>query len=1303
MVRYILFIVITTVIFFPAILWAQVMTDYCQMPSFLSTPLSPNVLLVIDTSGSMSRNSYSDGDRDSNGDGILDGYNPNLTYEGYFDPSKFYTQDASGIYVETTPTGQPCNKICERYMCRNWRIGDCSRPVPNPCGTRWFCCVSWRQEGDCNIQSGNYLNYKYMSRIDVLRWALTGGKPLSCHTLSIHQCDPELYPNSQLSCDSFGCILSSTNGVSVKAPWSRITGDSGGLLFQLKNLPLKPRIGAMFFDGYGVNRTVYIGDFTASSSFDGVNPYKNTIAAVNYEPPGGATPIAPALWDAYNYFAQLAPKFGGPQPQTGTGDKWKNPFYQCFDDNNDGNCQSNELRFIPCAKNFVILLTDGQWNVGGDPPSKFTCSIDNGVSSYDGGPGEQYSADPVVPAYWLHKKGFTNMPTGIQSYVENLYAIGLWLGGTGEHALKHVAMYGSFDRSIQWPHGTSGYPMNTCSPVDDCCYSANCGKGSSCTPLPPSHPTWDKIDMEGNPNPDGIPDTFFTAEDAVVIKNQMVKIVIDILRRVSAGTAVSILASGEGQGANLLQAVFYPQRSLGVNNTDISWTGTIQNLWYYLDPFFNLSTIREDTDKDKTLHLVNDYITNIYFDHSSGKTLASLCEDTDGDGDCDIPKPTINFEELRNLWDAGKNLFLKTPLERRIYTNYNGGSDFSLSLAVDPNFQSLLNATDETEARNIIQYVRGEDITGYRQRTVILNINDINITNTWKLSDIVHSTPRIQSWVPLNDYYDKYKDISYYKFINDMNEDGSPKATNIYRDRGMVYVGANDGMLHAFYLGKLKLINDPNNRNLKAMLEDFSSIYDPGDEVWAFIPRNALPYLKYLMDNNYCHLYYIDGSPYIFDASIGTTGCSEANYWNCPKTTYTWRTILIGSMNYGGACRNRDASCTDCVKTPVLNAGYSSYFALDITEQDNPILLWEFAGPDLGFSTTGPVIFRVGEQGKNGRWFVMFASGPTGPIRNNEFLGKSDQNLKLFILDLATGSLLSTIDTGISMAFGGFLFNTVLDLNDDYQDDVLYIPYSRWSGSDWIGGILRFNLMNIDINNPDFYNRWSRVIDVNGPITSGLAFLRSKTRHELWIYFGEGRFFYKTDDQLGRRRIYGIKEPCYSTTGNIDMSCTTTISETSLSDSTITEPSNINDGWYIRLDCAYGDTSGECPYNAPEGYAAERVVTIPFASPSGVVFFTTMSPTNDPCGYGGSTYIWAVNYRTGANPPTSALLGKVLLQLSTGEIREIELRSAFTERGIGGSGGRRSLGFFGIPPHGQGISAIVPSEPIRRFIFMRER
>ena len=64
--------------------YSAVMTDYCQNPPLIPQPIDPNILFVLDTSGSMDWCGYYTGasssthacdTTDSNGDGILDGYN----------------------------------------------------------------------------------------------------------------------------------------------------------------------------------------------------------------------------------------------------------------------------------------------------------------------------------------------------------------------------------------------------------------------------------------------------------------------------------------------------------------------------------------------------------------------------------------------------------------------------------------------------------------------------------------------------------------------------------------------------------------------------------------------------------------------------------------------------------------------------------------------------------------------------------------------------------------------------------------------------------------------------------------------------------------------------------------------------------------------------------------------------------------------------------------------------------------------------------------------------------------------------
>jgi type IV pilus assembly protein PilY1 len=107
--------------------------------------------------------------------------------------------------------------------------------------------------------------------------------------------------------------------------------------------------------------------------------------------------------------------------------------------------------------------------------------------------------------------------------------------------------------------------------------------------------------------------------------------------------------------------------------------------------------------------------------------------------------------------------------------------------------------------------------------------------------------------------------------------------------RAMVYVGANDGMLHAF---------------------DATT----GDELWAYVPTAVFPRLYRLADKAYetRHTYFVDSTPVVSDVKIGGQ----------------WRTILVGGLGAGGR----------------------AYYALDITDPASPKALWEFTNNNLGLS-----------------------------------------------------------------------------------------------------------------------------------------------------------------------------------------------------------------------------------------------------------------------------------------------------------------------------------------------------------------
>ncbi|MCX7793157.1 MAG: PilC/PilY family type IV pilus protein [Thermodesulfovibrionales bacterium] len=829
----------------------------------------------------------------------------------------------------------------------------------------------------------------------------------------------------------------------------------------------------------------------------------------------------------------------------------------------------------------------------------------------------------------------------------------------------------------------------------------------------------------------------FYPADENNLEEQLRQALQDILRRAASGTAASVLASGEGQGANLIQAVFYPRTTSiqrgGIFDREISWIGRLSNYWYFVDPLFAQSTIVEDSNQDRKLRFLDDKKITMRFDPSLEATFADLY---DYNSIQNIYNPSssssVIFERTKVLWEAGLELWKRdiNTSPRRIFTSCLGGTCQNNMLSFSEGNASQLRPylapgdlngdlqINDNDAITLINYMNGREYSFLRSRTVAIDLNgDGDVLDSgeepkvWKLGDVLNSTPKVMSWIPLNSYHQKYGDTTYEQYLNSTN----------YRQRGIVFAGGNDGMLHAFKLGRLEF---PTSETCSSDYKACLSGSELGKELWAFIPKHVLPYLKYYADPGYCHIYSVDLTPYIFDASINNPANCIGDYWTCDKTPESWRTIVIGGMRFGGACRNVNASCTDCVKTPETALGYSSYFALDVTDPDNPVLLWEFARDDLGFTTSGPAIIRVGEQGKNGRWFVVFGSGPTGPIDtvNQQFLGRSDQNLKIFILDLKNGpkpNNLWVLDTNITNAFSGSLLNSVMDTDRDYQDDVVYIPYVKRASDNTFtqGGILRLITMESiggAMRETMDVSRWSfsTVIDNIGPVTSAVANLLNKKTGKLWLYAGTGRYFYSRpddiDDATGQRHIVGFTEPCYN--NGWSGSC---LNDSSARLRTLGQLTDVTDrpegtddpdGWYIRLDregnytyCERYNSDGSCALQITRQYMAERVITDPLTGTIGVVFFTAYKPYNDICSLGGKSFLWAVKYDTGG-APGGLLKGVGILQVSTGAIEQIDLSRAFTA-----AGGRKSYSLEGVPPVQQGLSIMTSPAPVKRIIHVRER
>lgn len=1311
--RYLLVAVVLASLSFPSALQAA-MNDYCVVPPYVVQNIQPNVMLVVDTSGSMFNFAYADGfettitsdDHSCTSADPCTGFTnpgayPDYKYYGYFDPDSWYTYNTSGgkfVFSRLKAAGSKNS-------------------------TEW---------------DGSFLNWVTMRRVDVLRKVLTGGKKGVGEGPGFDRIEGEI-----ADCDSRGTIK--THSATLYTPYSgnktftvsnanagcggggagvssfAVSGVSGS--FNVRVVVPAPvqgvlqdvvgaraRLGLTF---YNVNTGGKVRVNVAGGSLS------STVNEINNTRPFTNTPLAEALWTVTGYFAQQSSMLGGPGPRYQTSD------YGISNSADPLNYGQGTPRWPICSKSFVLFITDGEPCSDGNLPATLT-DYANGGSAFNCNGGSCPSvAKPNGGSF-----GASTFPScGAGGYVAGIEDVALYMhttdlrsdiANTQNLTLYSVFAFGKGSTLLRYAAINGGFEDN-----------------GSHVPYPQE--TWDK-------NNDGEPDTFYEAADGQELERSIRDAFSSILKRASSGTAASVLASGEGSGANLIQAVFYPRRAVG--SDIIWWTGALQNMWYYVDPFFANATIREDTTQDNVLNLANDDIVQFYFDPVSQLTQVKRWH-SDNNGLQTTQDTTLSFENINSLWEAGKKLWQRnlTTNARTIKTSLDGSNLMDFSVANAATLSPYLLPDTGDNVTTIINYVHGIDDTddlSMRSRTV--NFGSDN--NVWKLGDVVNSTPRIVASVPLNKYDTVYNDTTYKAFISD---------NTVYLKRGMVFTGGNDGMLHAFRLGKLELSWTGKTLVEKARITNPYFGTTLGDEAWAFIPKNALPYLKYLKDPDYCHLFYVDLAPYVFDASIGSGTTDQSQQ---TRTQASWRTVLIGGMRTGGACGDNTSTpaCTtanNCVKTPGGGAvGFSSYFALDVTDPTNPSLMWEFTNPGLGFTTTGPAIVRINavntstsfrDRSLNGEWYVVLGSGPTGPIdnTNNQFLGRSNQNMKFFVLNLKTGVVAQTIDTTITEAFAGSMINSVADFNLDYQDDAIYVGYVKKVGSGtsatWTdGGVGRILTANTTPTNASGGSwKWSLVIDGTttypiGPVTSAVARLQNTNYDTNWLFFGTGRYFFENpptgtsttpeiDDADGQRRLFGIKDPCFSS-GTINPTYCATVSPINFS--ALTNVTNISSvptegnanlsgfkGWYINLEgsSTIGDNTTYYTYdNVTRPYRTERVITDPLATTSGVVFFTTYKPYADECALGGKSFLWALRYNTGGAPSTAVMKGKALVQVSTASIEQLDLATAFQKAAGEGAGGlhkdgRRTGAIEGVPPTAQGLSLLSQPPPVKRIMHMMER
>ena len=467
---------------------------------------------------------------------------------------------------------------------------------------------------------------------------------------------------------------------------------------------------------------------------------------------------------------------------------------------------------------------------------------------------------------------------------------------------------------------------------------------------------------------------------------------------------------------------------------------------------------------------------------------------------------------------------------------------------------------------DLVNYLRGSAISGFRTRTS-------------PLGDIVNSTTEVvsnrddfgyASWSTSATTWKKTLGASYTTFLTAKRATGGPPT--------MVYVGANDGMLHGF---------------------NASDTTSAGNEELAFIPSTSLQHIAELANPQYGHRYYVDGPLTSADAYDGSN----------------WRTVLVGTTGGGGSSVAPSSGKTS----------NGSVFALDVgspTTFGASNVMWEVSGKtesDLGFVLGKPVVVPATGTSAGGqpRFVALFGNGV------NSTSGKA----VLFVVDVSSGKVLRRITpSGSGYAVRNGLINLVpvaLKNNDGVTDTVY--------GGDMQGNLWKFDLSDTNIDN------WT--VALNGaplftavrdnkpqPIMSGIEATRGPSGG-VNLYFGTGQYFAADDNAVSS------SSPVQSLYGIWDNLSTAVSGRSALQAQTVTT-TTANAGYsgraVSRTEFVYGDVRGwYVDLVVGTSIEGERFVGNPTVQ-NGTVFFTTYVPGTAICGSGGGVnWMYGLNLLTG--------------------------------------------------------------------------
>ncbi len=524
-------------------------------------------------------------------------------------------------------------------------------------------------------------------------------------------------------------------------------------------------------------------------------------------------------------------------------------------------------------------------------------------------------------------------------------------------------------------------------------------------------------------------------------------------------------------------------------------------------------------------------------------------------------------------WDRGRAIVTYKPFgapgTRGIPFRWPANAAAPTAQEFDAAQVALLNTSStgavDGEGLLRLQYLRGDSshelarcgtcTPGWRSRTT-------------PLGDMIDSAPLLVG-APNGAYYDDIASASYSAFVASQRQ-----------RKKVIYVGANDGMLHAFDAAQ-------------------------GRELMAYVPSPVYASLSQLMSPTYTHRYYANGSPMVGDAFYGGS----------------WKSLLVSGMRAGG----------------------KGVFALDITRPENfseananSIVRWEFLNtqdPDVGFVYSQPVIVKTND----GRWSVIVANGYNATVGGAP---GSSGHAVLFVLDAETGAVKKKIDTGAGTLASpnGLSGSALIDVNDDGAADVAYagdlngnlwkFDLSSSSPSSWAVGNGGAALFNTDEGHPE---------DGVRAIT-GRPNVAAFPGGGYIVVFGSGRYLSKADvTSTAAQTLYGIRDNLVPGTVTQDALVQQTVVATaSGADGALYRLTTHAVGQPADAPSA-GDAAVSVPayYSGKRGWylnlptTGERAVTDSRLRGGRAIFSTSIPDVSNACAYGGNGWLMEIDAVTG--------------------------------------------------------------------------